>query len=80
MAVKCELLVGIKSVCDEFKITEDQFYTFLGLGLPVRKINRLWYGHRENISQFFRKITVGGPPVCVDGARAKEISDGDAKH
>jgi hypothetical protein len=71
-----ELMVGIKPVCDAFGISEEQFYMFLGLGLPMRKINGRWYGHRENISIFFKKITMG-PPVSIDPARARELSGND---
>lgn len=70
-----ELMIGIKQIRDEFEITEEQFYVFLTMGLPVRKINNRWYGHRENISEFFRRITVG-QPIQVDGARAREIAGG----
>lgn len=71
-----ELLIGVKTVCDEFKISEDQFYIFLGLGMPMRKINGRWYGHRLNISEFFRKITIG-QPIEVDGKKIEEIAGGE---
>ena len=63
-----ELMIGVKPVCDAFGITEDQFYMFLGLGMPMRKINNRWYGHRENISEWFRKIT-RGHPINLDCSR-----------
>lgn len=37
---------------------------FVGLGMPIRKINNRWYGHIENIDLWFKKITIG-PPVNV---------------
>lgn len=70
--MKSELMIGIKPVCDAFGITEDQFYMFLGMGLPMRKINGRWYGHRENINDFFRKATVG-KPLIVDNLKVREI-------
>jgi len=71
-----ELLVGIKSICDEFQLTEEQFYMFLGMNMPLRKINGRWYGHRQNISDFFKRITVGDP-VQLDGSRIKDLAGGE---
>ena len=70
---KTDLMIGMKAVCDGFGINQDQFYMFLGLGLPMRKINGRWYGHRANINDFFRKVTIG-KPVEVDGGRIKELA------
>ena len=54
-----ELLKGRKDICNEFELNHDQFYAFLRLGMPVRKINGRWWGYRENISKFFQKVTIG---------------------
>jgi len=68
-----ELLIGRKAVCEEFNISEEQFYTFLTLGMPMRKINRYWYGHRDNINEWFRRNIVPGDPITVDGSRASRL-------
>ena len=68
-----DLMIGMKSVCDAFGINQEQFYMFLGLGMPMRKINGRWYGHRQNISDFFRKVTIGAP-VTMDSVRIRDFA------
>lgn len=68
------LLQGMKEVMEAFKLSRDQFYMFLNLGMPMRKINGRWYGHRENIKDFFRKSTIG-PPVEVDEDAIEGIAE-----
>jgi hypothetical protein len=65
------LLVGMKDIMERFSISEDQFYMFLGLGLPLRKINGRWYGHIENIDAFLRKATIG-PPANISSKDIKK--------
>jgi len=55
------LLQGTKIICDRFDITKEQFYMFLKVGMPVRKINGRWYGFEDNINDFFKYITKGKP-------------------
>ena len=59
------LVIGAKDISTRFNITMKQFYIFLKLGLPVRKINGRWYGHEDNINDFFRAITKPGKPIIV---------------
>jgi hypothetical protein len=66
-----KLLVGIKSIRDKFDLTEDLFYMFMKLGLPVRKINGRWFGHEDNIDTFLKKVTVG-PPIGQPGIDAED--------
>lgn len=70
--MKNRLLKGVKDIMDRFSITEDQFYVFLGLGMPVRKINGRWYAHESNIDEFFREKTQG-KPVDVSVKAVKEL-------
>jgi len=72
-----ELMIGVKSICDEFGITDEQFYMFLGIGMPVRKINSKWFGHRANISDFFRKVTTAGDPIQLDARRIRDMTGGE---
>ena len=69
-------MIGMKSVCDYFGINQDQFYMFLGLGMPMRKINGRWYGDRRNISDFFRQVTIGDP-VNMDSLRIRDMAGGE---
>jgi len=70
-------MIGMKSVCDAFDINKDQFYMFLSLGMPMRKISGRWYGHKENISDFFKRVTVG-PPIEASSDRIRDIMEGDS--
>lgn len=69
-------MIGAKPVCDAFGISEKQFYMFLAMGMPMRKINGRWYGHRQNISDFFKLVTQG-KPITLDDEKAKEIICGE---
>lgn len=64
MGHRNQLIQGMNDICDHFKLGRDQFFMFVGLGMPIRKINNRWYGHIENIDLWFKKITIG-PPVEV---------------
>ena len=59
------LLTGVNEIQQAFCWTEDQFYMFLRLGLPVRKINGRWYGHHENIDAWLRALLKPGKPIDV---------------
>lgn len=67
------LLQGIKSIGDRFNLNREQFYMFIKLGLPVRKINGRWYGHENNIDDFLRVITKGKPLEVPDNDLPPEL-------
>jgi len=46
-------------------MSETIFYMFLKLGLPVRYFNNRIYAYTENVDEYFKKNTKGGPPVQV---------------
>ena len=64
------LLMGRGEIQQAFSWSVPQFYMFLRLGLPVRKINGCWYGHFENIDAWLRALLKPGRPIDVqtDGA------------
>ena len=62
-----QLLRTATTICDRYELTRTDFNTFLKLGLPVRKINRCWWGWTGNLDRFFESITVG-EPVSVDAS------------
>ncbi len=76
MATPKELMIGRKSVCDAFDINKEQFYLFISLGMPMRKISGRWYGHKENISDFFKRITIG-PPIDPSSDRIRNMMEDD---
>jgi hypothetical protein len=54
-----KILVGRKEIMDYIGCCDkNRFYEWIKNGLPARVINSRWYGHVDNINQFFRVITV----------------------
>lgn len=71
------LLMGRGEIQEAFRWTEGQFYLFLRLGLPVRKINGCWYGHWENIDAWLRALLKPGKPIDVRADTVpKEVMEG----
>lgn len=62
---KSGLLQGTKQILESWNISERQFYTFLQIGFPARKINGRWYCYKENGDRFFETVLVAGDPVEV---------------
>ena len=52
-----KILIGRDSIMDYLDMSRPTFYKFLELGLPVRVINNRLYAHKDNVDDFFRKIT-----------------------
>ena len=50
------LLQGIDEICDRWKLTEKQFYMFVELGMPARKVQGRWYAHHQNVDEWFRLL------------------------
>ena len=70
------LLIGVKRIINRFEITTEQFYMFLKLGMPVRKINGRWYGHEKNIERFLEQVTIGKPiEVSTSGLPAEAFEE-----
>jgi hypothetical protein len=70
--IRRQPLKTVKVICDVFGLTDREFYIFVGLGMPVRKINGNWYGDEQNIYEFFRKVT-HGKPANVDAGEVKRM-------
>jgi hypothetical protein len=69
--------MGRGEIQEAFRWTEGQFYLFLRLGLPVRKINGCWYGHWENIDAWLRALLKPGKPIDVRADTVpKEVMEG----
>ena len=67
------LLMGRGEIQEAFGWSLGQFYLFLRLGLPVRKINGCWYGHLENIDAWLRALLKPGKPINV---RTEDVPPG----
>lgn len=67
------LLKGAKEVMERFDLNVAQFYMFLQLGMPMRKINGRWYGHEQNIEEFLKLIT--NPYLGKDGGKDIDVSN-----
>lgn len=60
-----KLLIGKKDIMEHYQMSETVFYMFLKCGLPVRYFNNRIYAYTDNVDEFFKKHTKGGPPVQV---------------
>jgi hypothetical protein len=61
------LLTSAGEIQAAYGWTRDQFVMFLALGLPVRKINKCWYGHSANIDKFLEALLkTQCKPIVVD--------------
>lgn len=57
--------MGMGEIQQVFGWSQERFYMFLRLGLPVRKINGCWYGHFDNIDAWLRALLKPGKPIDV---------------
>ncbi len=62
-----KLIQGKKSIMNAFLLSETRFYMFVKLNMPVRLINKRWYGYHDNIEAFFRKEMVSQPAIEING-------------
>ena len=51
------LLIGQKDIMEYLEISRPMFRQFLEMGLPARVVNQRWYAHKDNIDDFFKKLT-----------------------
>jgi hypothetical protein len=49
-----KILESRDNICTFLKIGKAIFYQLLAQGLPVKKIGRAWYGHRDVLEKWFR--------------------------
>jgi hypothetical protein len=49
-----DFVATCKEICARLRISQDMFRLLVGLGMPVRKINGIWYGHLAVIDQWLR--------------------------
>jgi len=53
------VFVGREAIMEAYGLTIHEFRHFVTLGMPVRYMfNRRYYGHKVNIDEFFRHITL----------------------
>jgi hypothetical protein len=53
-----KVLIGRQSIMDYVGIQSPSvFYDFVKKGMPARVINKRWYAHVDNVSDFFRVST-----------------------
>ncbi len=50
-------LIGLVDILNYMQIGKPMFYQFVEMGLPARVINKRWYAHKDNIDDFFKKVT-----------------------
>lgn len=69
-------LSGMKDIMETYGWSQEQFYMFLRLGLPARKINSRWYAHPANIDAFLRSLLSSSKPLTVDsGQPPRELQE-----
>lgn len=61
-----KLICGRKEITKVFGITHTAFYMFVQLDMPVKLINKRWYGYYDNIDEFFKKLLENGKPIDID--------------
>lgn len=59
----CNLLQGISEITEVWRISEKQFYMFISIGFPARKIQGRWYAHSVNIDDWFKQLLRNGKPI-----------------
>jgi len=59
------LLIGVDQIAERCGLSEKQFYVWLSLGLPARKVNGRWYAHQSNIDDYFRAVLKKGLDIEV---------------
>jgi len=52
-----KILNGRGEIEQYLNVSKRVFYQFLEMGLPARVINKRWYAHKDNVDEFFKKLT-----------------------
>ena len=51
-----------QEIIDAYGITRARFDKFIRMGMPARLIDNRWYAHRDNIDEWFRRLTAVSQP------------------
>ena len=72
---KRNCLRNIEQICEVGGFSKPQFYRFVDIGLPARKIFGNWMASRKNIELFIQKLTSRpGPEITEENIPKKRLS------
>ena len=64
------ILKGRNSICSFLNIHKAGFYRLVDQGLPVKKVGKSWYGHRDILEKWFKDfIAIQGNGSTGSGNR-----------
>jgi hypothetical protein len=52
-----KILFGKQAILDYLQMSENTFFKFVRMGLPVRVIDRRYYAHKDNLDRYFENLT-----------------------
>ena len=52
-----KILFGKQAILDYLQMSENTFFKFVRMGLPVRVIDKCYYAHKDNLDRYFENLT-----------------------
>ena len=53
-----KILMGKQAIMDYLQMSENTFFKFVGMGLPIRVIDKRYYAHKDNLDRYFQDLTL----------------------